>query len=570
MNLLDRHFGSRSWAQNKVLTPYNGIYSKSALLLQMINNERTSNKSPIRTSTPTTKTELYAWWAYFVGYEPISAVVLAVLMPLLTEGMARAVGHISGDPTAKCPETDVHGSSCVLFHLGSFEITSAGFTYLILGLSAFAQAISFISVGALADYGNFRKRLLALFTVAGVIATCSVVLAYKAELFWLIACLVVLINMFSGMTLVFYNSYLPLLTQNHPDYLEAVQKEAQALEELEQNERHTPASTRSAQEVAEAVHHRKVLSEATVKVGEGLSNWISTIGFMSGYAAALILVGLCAVMLYAFRSFGERLVTQLCIVGVGLWWGAVSGIAIWKLEYRPGPPLSKGANYIGFSWAKAFRTLSKARQLPHTFRYLICYFFFSDGFNTLGAAAVIFCKFHIDVSTGFMVMALAISLVFAIIGNFALLFVQRRFSIRTKSIMIFMLIAVSLLPVYGAIGLVSTRIGLRQRWEVIPMSIYYGTFVGAMQSFSRVLFADLIPEGEEAEFFSLYAITDKGSSWIGPSVVALIDGVVDGRYGLLFLALLLLLPLPLLIFGVDPVQGKTDCVNFNKQRAENS
>lgn len=102
------------------------------------------------------------------------------------------------------------------------------------------------------------------------------------------------------------------------------------------------------------------------------------------------------------------------------------------------------------------------------------------------------------------------------------------------------------------------------------MSIYYGTFVGAMQSFSRVLFADLIPEGEEAEFFSLYAITDKGSSWIGPSVVALIDGVVDGRYGLLFLALLLILPLPLLIFGVDPVQGKTDCVNFNKQRVNSA
>ena len=537
----------------------------------MINNEQISNKSPLRTSIPTTKTELYAWWTYFVGYEPISAVVLAVLMPLLTEEMARAVGHRSGDPTASCLEMDAHGGSCVLFNVGSFEITSAGFTYLILGLSAFTQAISFISVGALADYGNFRKRLLALFTAAGVISTCSVVLAYKAELFWLIASLVVLINMFSGMTLVFYNSYLPLLTQNHPDYLEAVEKEAQALEELEQNERHTPASTRSAQERAEAEHHRKVLSEATVKVGEDLSNWISTVGFMSGYTAALILVGLSAAMLYLFSGFGERLVTQLCIVGVGLWWGTVSGVAIWKLEYRPGPPLPKGANYIGFSWAKVFRTLSKARQLPHTFRYLICYFFFSDGFNTLGAAAVIFCKFQIDgVTTGFMVMALAISLVSAIIGNFALLFVQRRFNISTKSIMIFMLIAVSLVPAYGAIGLVSTRIGLRQRWEVIPMSIYYGTFVGAMQSFSRVLFADLIPEGEEAEFFSLYAITDKGSSWIGPSAVALIDGVRDGRYGLLFLALLLLLPLPLLIFGVDPVQGKTDCVKFSKQRADNS
>lgn len=434
-----------------------------------MDNEENPNKSPARTPTkttdPTTKSELYAWWTYFIGYEPISAVVLAGLMPLLTEDIARAVGHISGDPNTQCPKTDVQGTSCVLFNVGSFEVTSAGFTYFILGLSAFSQAISFVSVGALADYGNFRKHLLAFFTAVGVISTCSVILVYKGELFWLIACLVVLINVSSGITLVFYNSYLPLLTQNHPEYLEAVRSETQALEELDSNERHTPASTLSAEERAEAIHHRKILSEATVKVGERLSNWISTVGFMSGYAAALILICISATMLYLFADAGERLVTQLCIVGVGVWWGVVSGIAIWKLKYRPGPPLPTGANYIGFSWSKVLHTLSKARQLPHTFRYLICYFFFSDGFNTLGAAAVIFCKFHIDVSTRFMVMALALSLVFAILGNFALLFVQRQFNISTKAMMVFMLVAVSLLPAYGAIGLFSTRIGLRQRWR---------------------------------------------------------------------------------------------------------
>ena len=176
------------------------------------------------------------------------------------------------------------------------------------------------------------------FTAIGVLSTCSVIFAYKPELFWLIALLVVLINMFSGMTLVFYNSYLPLLTQNHPDYLEAVEKETQTLEELESNERHTPASTQSAEQQAEAMRHRNALSEATVKVGERLSNWISTIGFMSGYAAALILVGLCAAMLYIFQGFGEQVLTQLCIVGVGIWWGIVSD-AIWRLEYQSRPAL---------------------------------------------------------------------------------------------------------------------------------------------------------------------------------------------------------------------------------------
>jgi len=39
---------------------------------------------------------------------------------------------------------------------------------------------------------------------------------------------------------------------------------------------------------------------------------------------------------------------------------------------------------------------------------------------------------------------------------------------------------------------------------------------------SRTCFIDLIPVGSEATFFSLYSISDKGSSWLGPFVVALL------------------------------------------------
>lgn len=519
---------------------------------------------------PTTKAELYSWWAYFIGYEPLSAIVLAFLLPLATEMATRGVGHVLGQPKVACPETDSRDKICVLFYISSFPISNMAFTYVTIALSAFIQAIVFVSIGALADYGNLRKSLLAFSTVAGVISTCSILLVYKYSLYMVGAFLVLLINSFSGMALVFYNAYLPLLTQNHPDYLKAVQQEAKELEKLEEASR-TPLSSLSAEQCAQAALHRKVLSEATVKVGESLSNWISTVGFMSGYAAALVMLSMCAGFMYLAKRMEWMepfLAIRISIAGVGIWWGIISVFAIAQLKYRPGLPLPPGTNYVFFSWKKLRKTLSKARQLPHTFRYLVCYFFFSDGFNTLGSAAVIFCKTQIDIGTELIVLCLALTLVSAVLGNFLLLYLQRRFRLPNKSLIVAMLLALALLPVYGAIGLVSQTIGLRQRVEVIPMSIYYGVFVGALQSFSRVLFADLIPEKEEAEFFSLYAVTDKGSSWIGPLAVALIGNVADGRYGLLFLALLLLVPLPLLIFGVDPVQGKTDCIAFNKASAE--
>ena len=38
----------------------------------------------------------------------------------------------------------------------------------------------------------------------------------------------------------------------------------------------------------------------------------------------------------------------------------------------------------------------------------------------------------------------------------------------------------------------------------------------ALLAFSRSLFSQLIPKGREAEYFSLYEVSDKGTSWISP------------------------------------------------------
>ena len=40
--------------------------------------------------------------------------------------------------------------------------------------------------------------------------------------------------------------------------------------------------------------------------------------------------------------------------------------------------------------------------------------------------------------------------------------------------------------------------------------------MGGSQALSRSLFAQLIPKGREAEYFSIYEISDKGTSWLCP------------------------------------------------------
>ena len=41
--------------------------------------------------------------------------------------------------------------------------------------------------------------------------------------------------------------------------------------------------------------------------------------------------------------------------------------------------------------------------------------------------------------------------------------------------------------------------------------------MGGSQALSRSLFAQLVPKGKEAEYFSIYEISDKGTSWMGPA-----------------------------------------------------
>lgn len=45
--------------------------------------------------------------------------------------------------------------------------------------------------------------------------------------------------------------------------------------------------------------------------------------------------------------------------------------------------------------------------------------------------------------------------------------------------------------------------------------------LGSIQAFSRSAFAMLIPEGFESQFYALYAFVDRGSSCIGPALIAL-------------------------------------------------
>lgn len=80
------------------------------------------------------------------------------------------------------------------------------------------------------------------------------------------------------------------------------------------------------------------------------------------------------------------------------------------------------------------------------------------------------------------------------------------------------------------------------------------------------MYGELIPPGHESTFFSLFSLTDKSASFMGPAIVGLIkDATGNIRLGFLFLATMLALPVPVLM-RVRMRKGGEEAVAWSAKR----
>jgi UMF1 family MFS transporter len=181
-------------------------------------------------------------------------------------------------------------------------------------------------------------------------------------------------------------------------------------------------------------------------------------------------------------------------------------------------------------------TFGELRRLPRTFRYLVAYMGFNDGIQTVITVASVFLAQELFVAQGraadeSFLMALVLMVQFvAFLG--ALLFERVATAIRTKNALLLSLLLWTAIVVYAYAFLRTTG----QAWG---MGIAIASVLGGSQALSRSLFSQMIPRGREASFFSLYEISERGTSWIGPFVFGLVVAVTDS-YRLAILSLIAL------------------------------
>ncbi|CZT43535.1 uncharacterized protein RSE6_03591 [Rhynchosporium secalis] len=150
-----------------------------------------------------------------------------------------------------------------------------------------------------------------------------------------------------------------------------------------------------------------------------------------------------------------------------------------------------------------------------------------------------------------------------IAGAFIWPVISRHFKLRTNRTIVACIVFMEIIPLYGLLGYVpfvqSMGVGgLQKAGEIYPLGIIHGFVMGGLSSYCRSYFGLLIPPGSEAAFYALYAITDKGSSAVGPAVVgAIVDTTGHIRPAFFFLAILIALPAPLIMM-VDAEKGRED------------
>lgn len=144
----------------------------------------------------------------------------------------------------------------------------------------------------------------------------------------------------------------------------------------------------------------------------------------------------------------------------GVWWGVFSLVPIFWLKRRPGPPLPKGEYFIFYSWKQMYKKFRYAYKLAQLFILLLFWFFVSDAASTILKVAVLFAQNEVGVSSTMILIGAMVELLCAVPGMLIWHWVQGRFKLSLKTIIIAVTMLAGFVPLYVLGGLAPTPGGL--------------------------------------------------------------------------------------------------------------
>ena len=275
---------------------------------------------------------------------------------------------------------------------------------------------------------------------------------------------------------------------------------------------------------------------------------LSALGFALGYGGSLMLFLLGFVATRNPQWFGladSIAAMRMTFVLAALWWLAFT-IPLLRAalhEETLGRPGAGAWQHIRSAFAELRDTLREIRQYRNAALFLLAYWLYMDGVYTVIKMAVAYSE-----ALGFDAMvplqAILAVQVIAIPATLAYGRLAGRYGPRR---MILVGIFAYLLVTAGA-----PFMSRPEHFYILAVVI--GLAQGGIQSLSRSLYAQLIPQQESGKYFGFYNMIGKASAVLGPFLMASMALLLNEKLSILAIPVLLIAGMAIMLKVVDPAR----------------
>ena len=332
-------------------------------------------------------------------------------------------------------------------------------------------------LGAYADIGTKRKKLLLLFASLGILCTASFYFIPQGE--WMLAALLFAIAAvgFSGGN-VFYDSLIVSVSDNEN------------------------------------------------------RNRVSALGYSLGYLGGGLLFLINVIMFLNPQLFGIESQSNAVLLSffmVAVWWAFFSIPLLRNVKEqeseRENPRFFQALKQ---SFNEVYQTLTEVRKYKNVAIFLLAYWFYMDGIDTIVRMATAYGT-DIGLEASSMITALILTQFVGFPSTLIFGYFADRLGFKK-------ILTIGIL-IYILISIFASRITTAT--EFYAMAIVVGLVMGGVQAVSRAYFSSIIPKDKEAQFFGFYNLVGKSAVVAGPALLAWISMIFNTpRAGILGLLVL--------------------------------